>query len=415
MKIESQPTPHEIKFADETTGRVHADLWEAANADWDQKQAWTDEQREAVETYRQVERELEEQLEREAAWPQDLVEEVAAAMQERRQANAQRGIVTGGSFVLDLPERLPTVWGHHESPLWVAGEGLMIVGPQGVGKTTLAQQLVLARAGVTDELLGMPVLPTTGRVLYLAMDRPLQIARAWRRMVSEEDREQLDARIVVWRGPLPFSLTKNPRALASWARDEHGATDIFVDSYKDLAPDLSNEATGASINEAVQECLAEGIGWVGLHHHRKGNSDNPTPKNLEDVYGSNWLTAGLGSVLGLGGKPGADVVEAKHLKQPAESLGTFGIRHDHARGHSEMADAPPARTDGRHARKADRHEAIVKLLRGEPDKDWTLKELGKHLDAQRATLRDDMTELTLQGITQRTQLEEPAAHWRVAG
>ncbi len=61
---------------------------------------------------------------------------------------------------------------------WVEGEALLIVGPSGVGKTTLTGQLVRARMGLGDGLvLGMPVSPGR-RVLYLAMDRPAQIARA---------------------------------------------------------------------------------------------------------------------------------------------------------------------------------------------------------------------------------------------
>ena len=40
------------------------------------------------------------------------------------------------------------------------------------------------------------------------------------------------------------------------------------------------------------------------------------PKRLADVYGSRWLTAGMGSVLLLWGEPGDLVVEVRHLKQP---------------------------------------------------------------------------------------------------
>jgi replicative DNA helicase len=78
--------------------------------------------------------------------------------------------------------------------------------------------------------MGMAVRPAKGKVLYLAMDRPLQIAPSWRRMVSEADRELLAERATVWRGPLPFSLVSAPRHLAGWARDEHGAAVVVVDS-----------------------------------------------------------------------------------------------------------------------------------------------------------------------------------------
>jgi replicative DNA helicase len=83
---------------------------------------------------------------------------------------------SGGSF-----------WGDGDQVLWADGESLVIDGPQGVGKTTLAQQLALGRAGFDEyaKLLGFPIIPGQRRVLYLAMDRPKQAARSFRRMVGE--------------------------------------------------------------------------------------------------------------------------------------------------------------------------------------------------------------------------------------
>lgn len=111
------------------------------------------------------------------AWPDDLVPELAAAALERRRTNAQRGFVRGGDFALNQPEQLPVIWGSEDAPLAVEGEGFMIAGIQGVGKTTIGQQFALALTGQRDEVLGMPVTPT-GRVLYLALDRPAQISRS---------------------------------------------------------------------------------------------------------------------------------------------------------------------------------------------------------------------------------------------
>ena len=58
------------------------------------------------------------------------------------------------------------------------GEALIIAGPQGLGKTTLAQQLLLGRAGFCEyaTLLGFPIQPGQGTALYLAMDRPRRAA-----------------------------------------------------------------------------------------------------------------------------------------------------------------------------------------------------------------------------------------------
>lgn len=216
-------------------------------------------------------------------------------------------------------------------------------------------------------------------------------------MVTDADRELLNERLYVWRGPLPFTLTDAPKALATFARDQMGATHIVVDSYKDLAPDLSSESTGARINEAVQECLAEGIQWTGLHHNRKASADNPMPKSLSDVYGSNWLTAGLGSVLYLFGEPGADLVEAIHLKQPAESVGFFGIRHDHAVGFSTRVDERPQHTKG-----GERQRHVLDVLRAKPGELLTPNDViaaglpGRKVSEK--TIRRDLEELERSGV-----------------
>ena len=53
---------------------------------------------------------------------------------------------------------IPALWGIGEPVLWAAGEPLMIVGHQGVGKTTIAQQLALHRLGLRHGgFLGLPV------------------------------------------------------------------------------------------------------------------------------------------------------------------------------------------------------------------------------------------------------------------
>jgi Ni/Co efflux regulator RcnB len=69
-----------------------------------------------------VKREEREVVAQEAA-NAELLDELAAAAAERRQTNAQRGIAPGGSFYLDLPEQLSSIWGDDIAPLWIEGEG----------------------------------------------------------------------------------------------------------------------------------------------------------------------------------------------------------------------------------------------------------------------------------------------------
>jgi replicative DNA helicase len=224
-------------------------------------------------------------------------------------------LLNGAAFALDAPTQVEAVWGDGSRVLWAQGEPLMIVKPDGVGGTTIAQQLALRRMGLrSPQQLGYTVAPDLDhKVLYLALDRPRQAARSMRRMVDESDREALEHKLVVWSGELPFDLVSDPTRLLAFAQ-KHDASMVVIDSLKDLSQSLSEEATGQSINQAMQLCVAADVEVVALHHQRKAQGDNKKPRKLADVYGSRWLIAGCGSVVMLWGEAGDPIVELSHLK-----------------------------------------------------------------------------------------------------
>ncbi|GGO72411.1 bifunctional DNA primase/polymerase [Nocardioides deserti] len=266
------------------------------------------------------------------------------AERHARSRNARK--MSGSEFFLDLPAETPTLWGDGKRILWIDGEPLLICGDDGTGKSTIDHQLMAARLGFRDELLGYSVTPAEGIVLYLAMDRPEQARRAGNRLypdsVDIDFRSNLAANLAVWRGPLPVDVLAGPEVLADWIHSEFGpVAEVHADSLKDVASKLSDDAVGSGINSAIQEVVSRGINWVGLHHQRKASGENRRPDSLSDVYGSRWLTAGQGSVLMLvkAGEFDKDQVEMRQLKEPSDRVPALLLEHDRSRGRTRVVEA----------------------------------------------------------------------------
>lgn len=203
-------------------------------------------------------------------------------------------------FLFGKGSEVRPIWGPDDTPLWVKGESLMIVGPPGVGKSTLAQSIVAARLGLVDDVLGYPVEDDGSNVLYIAGDRPLQISRGLKRHFSEEMPDRLLDRLVVISQSMALPDLGNPK-YADWLLRmawEADATTVIVDSLKDVVTALADDASANAYNRARQRLVANGLNLIELHHDRKKSNDGRGGgTGLDDVFGSRWLTAGAGSVL----------------------------------------------------------------------------------------------------------------------
>ncbi len=233
----------------------------------------------------------------------------------------------GAEFILDGPDQIPALWGVDDEILWAKGEAMMICGPPGAGKTTLAGQLVRCRLGIDDNVLGYHLECGNRRVLYLAADRPAQTRRSLERQFCEDDRDVLRDKLRVWPGPPPEDFAKSPETLRQMA-DAFDADTVVIDSLKDVALGLSDDESGAGYNRARQIALVHGIELIELHHQVKRGANGGKPTSLADVYGSTWLTSGAGTVHLLFGDPGDPVVQYTNLKPSMATVGPFSVVHD---------------------------------------------------------------------------------------
>ncbi|MBM9466086.1 AAA family ATPase [Nakamurella leprariae] len=285
-----------------------------------------------------------------------------------------------GSIIFSTPEQPPAMWGHRGEVLWAEGESLLLVGTPGVGKTTLAGQLLRGRLGLSDDLLGYPIRATSSRVLYLAMDRPGQVVRSLRRQFHHTDERVLADRLVIWKGPPPVDLAQDDGALLRLA-EIHGADTVVVDSLKDAAVGLTEDIVGAAYNRARQVALAAGVQVLELHHTTKRGPNGAKPTALADVYGSAWITAGAGSVLMLIGDAGDPVVSMHHLKQPAEVVGPLTLQHDAAHGSTTVVgDTDPRTLLRASGARGVTAKTLAEALFGTPDRN-AIEKARRKLDA----------------------------------
>lgn len=240
-----------------------------------------------------------------------------------------------GDYMFDIPQDTP-IWGTGPDHLLSAeGQGWMIVGPDGTGKTTAASDYVKARLGMADKMWDLPVkpLPEDQSVYYLAMDRPRQMMQAFMRGVSRKSRPLLKERLFIHRGPPPHRLGRP--AGHEWLLREVEQTRsglVVFDSRKDVGNTLDAEDV-LGVATVVQSLVAADVDVLILAHPTKGRRNGPPL--LEDVSGFREVFSGLGSVLFLDGKPGDSLVTVHQVKPIQERAAPFKVLHDHAAGTSE--------------------------------------------------------------------------------
>lgn len=205
---------------------------------------------------------------------------------------------------------------------WQPGEILLVVGDTGVGKSTLAMELALARLN-GGEVGGFPVAESEGAVLYMALDREEQIRGLFNRSKSRFDWSFGEADRFLFQGntsvfDMDLALDA-PNELADLCIDR-GITTLVIDSLQDATAFslAQNDENARHIMMTLQRCTNAKVETILIHHARKATNENRRPTSLADTYGSRFFTAKAGSVVNLW-RSTDDKIELSHLKQPVST------------------------------------------------------------------------------------------------
>jgi len=152
-------------------------------------------------------------------------------------------------------------------------------------------------------------------------------------MVPDNARTILDERLQIEHLRQLWASPDDPTMIYE-AAVQADAQIVFLDSGKDIANGpLKEESSAKALMDAIQVCIANNVDIVMLHHPRKLPQDNTKKEmDIDDVYGSAWLTAGSGSVLLVQGLPGQGIFKLTQLKAPSTFVPAFDVLVDYHTG-----------------------------------------------------------------------------------
>lgn len=268
---------------------------------------------------------------------------IATQTMKSREMRRQREILGGMTelmgirdFIAAGPDPTKTcLWGvpsRNGTMAWAENQGVIVAGPPGTGKSTIALQVILRRVGlVQGPVLGLPVTIDKRPVVYLALDRADQIRQSARRMMPEHITDEENARLLVIDAlPLGVDLRDTPTFIG-WLKQAQ-ASCVVVDSAKDLGFDLNDSSEGQAFNFLVQATLRAGIQIFVTHHSRKTPRGDRKPLTLNDLHGSQWVAAGAGSVLMLDGEAGPQPKKLFHVKPLTVPMSPLALELNHETG-----------------------------------------------------------------------------------
>ena len=198
-------------------------------------------------------------------------------------------------------------------------QGIMVVaGKQGVGKTQLTIQMLLHIA------LGKPMLgwkiDQPRRVALLSMEMSAAEIKHFQtevnKLLSPDERKLLAENffIIPVGHSILFDNSGDMKKVEQFVQQYHPEV-VGVDSLsKTTAASLEEAAAKKVLDFADHLRMDYDCSIVFIHHNRKGQVGNKRPKELDDVYGTFWITATATTVIGMWQNQQTGEIEINYLK-----------------------------------------------------------------------------------------------------
>lgn len=205
-------------------------------------------------------------------------------------------VISFGNQIIEVEWLLPGLLQQNGS--------MLLTGPSGVGKTQLALNFCYGLAT------GQPVLDyapeSPKRVLFISAEMPAPDLKVFTdqitKMYGEEYHELLRSNMLIL--PLGESFYLNQTAYQDRLRRMVDALDldgvVFDSLGSATSKSLSDEEQTKALFDFTERFRNDmGVFTWFIHHQRKATENNKEPSQLEDVYGSMYITARSTSVLSL--------------------------------------------------------------------------------------------------------------------
>lgn len=198
-------------------------------------------------------------------------------------------------------------------------QGIMVISSKpGVGKTQMTMQMLLSLA------LGKPMLgweiTEPRKVAFVSMEMGLAEIKIFLEemdsILTDEERVLLHTNFLVI--PLGHSLlfdqSADKKKIEQFLEAHHPEVVGFDSLSKTTMASLDEVNTKAVMDFADNIRMNYDCSVVFIHHDRKAQIGNRRPKNLEDIYGSFYITATATTVIGLWQNAQTFEIEISYLK-----------------------------------------------------------------------------------------------------